>query len=154
MKAQRTPSAFPYLSTAAVSQTNTVSGGNMAFRTIQAYKALGYRVDDHLGWMALSDGKTYNVRERSPYKDTFDTTSLTSMTRFTNLADQWGQLLATQLARADKDWDASVFPGSVDGEINALTDGDHAGFRAKVRALALDYADQVALDHTSFSANF
>jgi hypothetical protein len=37
---------------------------------------------------------------------------------------------------------------------DALTNGDHAGFRAKVRALALDYADQVALDYASFLANF
>lgn len=154
VKAQRAPSAWAYLSSAAVSQTSTASGGNMAYRTVLAYKALDYRVDDHLGWMALSDGTTYSVRERSPYKDTFDTTSLTSMTRFTNLADQWGQLLATQHARADDDWDASVLPSSVDSQINALTDGDHAGFRAKVRALALDYASQVELDHASFCANF
>jgi hypothetical protein len=38
--------------------------------------------------------------------------------------------------------------------INTLTNGDHAGFRAKVRALALDYADQVALDYASFQASF
>jgi len=154
VKAQGTPSAFGYLSSAAVSQTNSASGGNMAYRTVLAYKALGYRVDDLLGWMALSDGKTYSVRERSPYKDTFDTASLTTMTRFTNLAQQWGTLLATQHARADKDWNATILPQSVDSEIDALTNGDHAGFRAKVRALALDYADQVALDYASFCANF
>jgi uncharacterized protein (DUF2252 family) len=111
-------------------------------------------VRDLLGWTALSDGATYSVRERSPFKDTFDTTTLTSTTRLTNLAEQWGTILATQHARADKDWDSSVVPGSIDGQVNALTSGDHAGFRAKVRALALDYADQVALDYASFQANF
>lgn len=154
VKAQGTPTAFASLSTAAVSQTNAACGGNMAYRTILAYKALGYRVDDLLGFMTLSDGKTYSVRERSPYKDSFDTTSLNTLTRFTKLAEQWGQLLATHHARADKDWDASVFPDSLDGQVNALTNGDHAGFRAKVRAIAQDYASQVALDYTSFSANF
>jgi hypothetical protein len=63
-------------------------------------------------------------------------------------------VLATHHVRADKDWDSSVFPGSLDGQINALTDGDHAGFRALVRALALDYADQVELDYASFLASF
>lgn len=154
VKAQATPTAWSYLASAAVSQTNAVCGGNMALRTALAYKALGYRVDDLLGWVALSDGKTYSVRERSPFKDTFDTTTLTSTTRLTNLAEQWGQVLAAHHARADKDWDSSVFPGSLDGQINTLTNGDHAGFRALVRALALDYADQVQLDYASFLANF
>jgi uncharacterized protein (DUF2252 family) len=154
LKAQGTPSAWPYLSSAAVAQTSSACGDNMALRTVLAYKALGYRVDDSLGWTALSDGKTYSVRERSPFKDTFDTTTLSTATRFTNLAEQWGQILATQHARADKDWNGSVLPNSVDGQINTLTSSDHPGFRAKVRALALDYADQVALDYASFQASF
>jgi uncharacterized protein (DUF2252 family) len=154
VKAQTTPTPWSYLPSTAVSQTSALCGGNMALRTVLAYKALGYRVDDLLGWLALSDGKTYSVRERSPFKDTFDTTTLTTTTRLTNLAEQWGQVLATHHARADKDWDSSVFPSSLDGQINALTDGGHAGFRARVRALALDYADQVELDYASFRANF
>ncbi|WP_437870328.1 DUF2252 family protein [Sorangium sp. So ce363] len=84
----------------------------------------------------------------------FAVKGVATMTRFTHLAEQWGEILATQHARADEDWDAAVFPDSVDGEIDALTDGDHAGFRAKVRAIALDYADQVALDYASFCASF
>jgi hypothetical protein len=44
-------------------------------------------------------------------------------------------VLATHHARADKDWNSSVFPSSLGGQINALTNGDHAGFRALVRAL-------------------
>jgi uncharacterized protein (DUF2252 family) len=154
MKAQRTPTAWSYLAPSAVSQTSAACGGNMALRTVLAYKALGYRVDDLLGWTSLSDGATYSVRERSPFKGTFDTATLTSTTRLTNLAEQWGTILATQHARADKDWNSSVLPGSIDGQVNALTNGDHAGFRVKVRALAMDYADQVALDYASFQANF
>lgn len=154
IKAQGDPSAWPYLAPAAVSQTNAASGGNKALRTVLAYKALGYRVDDHLGWMALSDGKTYSVRERSPWKDTFDTAELSSVTRFTNLAEQWGAILAAHHARADKDWDASILAHSVDGAIDALTDGDHEGFRAVVRSIARGYADQVEHDYASFDANF
>ncbi|HSP80748.1 MAG TPA: DUF2252 family protein, partial [Myxococcaceae bacterium] len=154
VKDQRTPSAWPYLSLSAVSQTNATCGGNMAYRTVLAYKALGYRVDDHLGWMTLADGLTYSVREVSPWKDTFPTPELDTLTRFTRLAEQWGQVLATHHARADKDWDASVFPYSLDGEVRSRTNGDHAGFRAQVRALATDSADQVEYDYASFLTHF
>jgi uncharacterized protein (DUF2252 family) len=154
LKAQGTPSGASWIGAAALAQTTQVCGGNPAVRSALAQKALGYRVDDLLGTTALSDGKAYTVRERSPFKETFDTAELTSMTRFTNLAEQWGTLLATQHARADRDWDAAVFPASLDAEIDLRTDGDHAGFRALVRALALDYADQVALDYASFRSSF
>ena len=154
IKAQGNPSAWPYVAPAAVSQTNAASGGNSAYRTVLAYKALGYRVDDHLGWMSLADGKTYSVRERSPWKDTFDTAELTSITRLTNLAEQWGALLATHHARADKDWDSALIPHSIDGAVDALTDGDHEGFRALVQAVAGAYANQVVLDYESFYVSF
>lgn len=153
VKAQGSPSAWAYLDPSAVSQTSSACGGNMALRTVLAYKALGYRVDDLLGWMQLADGRPYSVRERSPWKETFDTASLDTSARFTHLAEQWGQVLATHHARADKDWDSSM-PYSVDKEIDARTDGDHAGFRALVRSVALDYADQVALDWQSFLSSF
>jgi uncharacterized protein (DUF2252 family) len=154
IKVHGAPTAAPYLSPAALAQTTAVSGGNHAVRTTQAYKALGYRVDDLLGTMTLSDNRTYSVRERSPFKATLDVTTLTSMTRLQNLAEQWGTALATQHARADRDWDPTVFPSSLDGEIDLLTNGDHAGFRALVRAIAIDYADQVTLDYASFLASF
>lgn len=154
VKAQIAPAAWSTLSPAAVSATNAACGGNMARRAVTGYKALGYRVDDHLGWMTLADGIDYSVRERSPFKDTFTTDDLDSMTRITKLAEQWGQVLAAHHARADRDWDAVSLPQSVDDEISALTSGDHAGFRAAVRALAVSYADQVELDYESFSANF
>ena len=154
VKAQRTPSAWPHLSSSAVSLTASVCGGDMAVRAAQAYKALGYRVDDHLGWMTLADGLSYAVREVSPWKESFPTADLNTLTRFTNLAEQWGQVLATHHARADKDWDSTVFPYSVDSEVHARTDGDHAGFRARVRAIATDYATQVQYDYASFVSSF
>lgn len=154
VKAQQAPEGLAYLDSSAAAFTTFVCTGNHALRGVLAYKALGYRVDDLLGYVTLADGKAYSVRERSPYKETFDTSQLTSITRLTNLAEQWGTILAAHHARADRDWDASVFPGSLDGAIDAFTDGDHAGVRALVRAIALDYASQVALDHASFVASF
>lgn len=152
VKAQGEPTAWAYADPLAIDQTEAACGGNMARRAVTAYKALGYRVDDHLGWMTLSDGRVYSVRERSPWKDTFPAEDLTTITRITKLCEQWGQVLAAHHARADRDWDASVVPGSIDGEIKGLVDGDHAGFRAQVRGIALPYADQVELDFESFVA--
>lgn len=42
--------------------------------------------------LPLADGAAYSVREVSPWKETFDTTRLDTLTRFTNLAEQWGQV--------------------------------------------------------------
>lgn len=154
LKEQAAPAALAYLEPAAASQTQYVCGGDHALRVVLAHKALGYRVDDLLGYVALGDGKRYSVRERSPYKADLDPAELDTATRLTNLAAQWGLVLATHHARADRDWDASIFPGSLDGAIHARTDGDHAGVRALVRSVALDYADQVALDWASFRSAF
>jgi uncharacterized protein (DUF2252 family) len=154
VKAQRAPSAAPYIAAAAWAQTEAASGGDPAVRGAIASKALGYRVDDLLGTMVLADGKSYSVRERSPYKETFDTTTLTTATRLQHLAEQWATVLATQHARADRDWSSAVFAASLDGEVNARTRADHAGFRALVRAIANDYADQVELDYASFTTAF
>lgn len=154
LKEQAAPAALAYLDAAAATQTQYVCGGDHALRAVLAQKALGYRVDDLLGQVSLGDGKRYGVRERSPYKADLDPAELSTATRLTHLAEQWGLILATHHARADRDWDASIFPGSLDGAIHARTDGDHAGVRALVRSVALDYADQVALDWTSFRSAF
>lgn len=154
LKEQTAPAGLAYLDSAAVAQTQYVCGGDHALRVVLAQKALGYRVDDLLGYVGLGDSKRYSVRERSPFKADLDPSELSTATRLTNLAEQWGLILATHHARADRDWDASIFPGSLDGAIHARTDGDHAGVRALVRSVALDYADQVALDWASFRSAF
>ncbi|EYF06748.1 Hypothetical protein CAP_1445 [Chondromyces apiculatus DSM 436] len=150
VKAQPRPAAYDHTNPADVSATEATSANDHARRVVLAHQALGARVDPLLGWMGLADGQRYSVRERSPWKDTFPTEDLTSLTRLTKLAEQWGEVLAAHHARADRDWNAAVQPHAVDDTIDALTDGDHAGFRALVRAVALPYADQVALDHQSF----
>lgn len=73
----------------------------------------------------------------------------------TKIAEQWGQVLAAHHARADRDWNVSVFPcrwmaRSMDGWVN----GDLAGFRANVRGVAIPYAHQVEMDYASFCSNF
>lgn len=149
VKAQGAPSAWGLLDAAAQADTEDASGGDHAARGVIAAKALGVHVDDLLGTLTLS-GQRYSVREVSPYKASFPTDELTSDSKLQSMAAQWGALLATQHARADQDWDSGVFPFSLDDQIDARTDGDHSGFRALMRAMAVEYADQVELDYASF----
>lgn len=148
VKRQGPPTPFAFLSPAERAVTDAVTT-NSAERAVIAYRALVAGADDHLGWMTLSDG-TYSVRERSPFKGSFPIEALNTENRFENLAEQWGAILATAHARADKDARAEHIPYSLDREVDIMTDGSHSEFRALVRAVAFEYATQVALDYQAF----
>ena len=122
-----------------------------AERVVRGHKALGVRVDDHLGWLVLDDG-SYTVRERSPYKATLPSADLDTEGRLSKLAAQWGAILAHGHARSDDDHDPERVPLSVEAAVDAATDGDHAGFRRLVRGVALPYAETATTDHAAFAA--
>lgn len=154
VKAQGAPSAWGWIDAEAEAMTEDASGGDAAARVVAAYKALGVHVDDLLGWMTLADGRSYSVREVSPYKESFPTDELVSDSDLESMAAQWGAMLAAHHARADEDWDDGVFGYGVDEAVHAATDGDHAGFREMMREQAIGYADQVEVDWVSFLAVF
>lgn len=145
VKYQTSPSAHHFLPASQVINPYL----HHAQRHAIAYKALGYQVDDHLGWMVLADG-AYSVRELSPYKESFPAQTLTTTTKMRELAQQWGVILATAHARADQDSANSGIGYSVDAAIDAATDGKHTAFRTQVRSIALGYAQQVKTDYASF----
>jgi uncharacterized protein (DUF2252 family) len=150
IKRQGAPAAYPYLST----QERALlarAAVNHAARAVEGYRALVADADDHLGRMTLADGG-YSVRERSPYKDTFPGEDLDTETRLGNLAEQWGAILATAHARADKDYRPDLIGYSFDAQVDDLTDGFHGDFRALVREVAHEYAQQVANDHAVFAS--
>ena len=149
VKQQGLPSAYPYLSASERSMLDQFDG-NQAQRTIVGYRALAVGADDHLGWMSLSDG-VYSVRERSPYKEAFPTETLDTNSRFLDMAEQWGAILATAHARSDKDYDSSYISYSFDKQVDLLTDHRHSEFRSLVREVAEVYADQVADDYLAFT---
>jgi uncharacterized protein (DUF2252 family) len=124
---------------------------DQAERAVLGQRALGARVDDHLGWLSFG-GCDYTVRELSPHKESFPLERLTSTSRFVALAAQWGEILAAGHARADQDFDPALISTSLEKQVSALTDGDHAGFRALVREVAFGYAAQVNEDFGHFSA--
>jgi uncharacterized protein (DUF2252 family) len=143
IKLQGKPTPYYYIS-------DTLGFANDAERHAIGYKALSNNTDDHLGWLTF-DNKNYSVRERSPFKKSFKTdVELSSETRFVKLAQQWGNILASSHARADKDYNSSYVADSLDKEIDNKTDGKHSAFRALVRDIAFSYANQVESDYQSF----
>jgi len=146
VKQQGFPSIFPYLSQTEIDYISSLTPGD---RVIKAQKAMLTDVDDHLG-STLILGQFYSVRERSPYKESFDTTILTSDTRFTKLAEQWGSILATAHARADNDYNSSYVENSFEFVMHQLTDHKHDEFRNYIRAFANSYANQVQIDYNFF----
>jgi len=147
-KCQGAPSAYPYLDPDDVADFDAMFI-NHAERAVLGQKALLSDVDDHLGWMDL-EGCSYSIRERSPYKESFPTEELDSVTRLEKLATQWGTILAAAHARADEDFRSGFGAPSIDEEVDARTDGHHAEFRKLVAGASLSYAHRVVADYECF----
>lgn len=155
IKHQTEPTPYCYM-TEGDRQIYTQSfGQNHALRHSIAYRALTNKTDDYLGWMDLSElsasGPLYcSVRELSPYKRAFDTTNIARLKTFEAVAKNWGLILATAHARADKNFDETFIDYSFEKQIDRLTDGHHQDMRDLVKAIALPYADQVEADWQTF----
>lgn len=149
VKRQGKPAAYYFLDDVSRASYDAAFGLD-AQRHALAMNALTKHTDDHLGFMALSDGG-YSVRERSPYKEAFPLYELSSLTRWLKLAEQWGHILASRHAAADKDFDAAYVAYSFDKQVDVVTDTHHASFRALVRDIAFSYADQVEADWSAFT---
>lgn len=151
IKLQTAPSAYGHVTGAARSLYDQHFGNDHALRAVIAQRALGRRVDDHLGCTTLSEG-VFSVRERSPFKDEFPTAELDSTTRFTKLAEQWGRILAFAHARSDKDFDPDMISYSFDKEVTEIVSSSskRTQFAELVSTISLAYADQVAADYEAF----
>ena len=100
----------------------------------------------------MADGE-YSVRERSPYKEAFDTTILTKPKRFRKMATQWGALLAHAHARSDRHFDPDYVPYAFAKQVREVTRGRHREFRELVRDVAMEYTDLVIRDWEQFVTN-
>ncbi len=149
VKRQGKPAAYYFLDTASRAEYDAAFALD-AQRHALAMNALTKHTDDHLGFMTLSDGG-YSVRERSPYKEAFPLYELTSLTRWLKLGEQWGHILASRHAGADKDFEAAYVAYSLDKQVDVVTNGNHAAFRGLVRDIAFGYADQVESDWRAFT---
>jgi uncharacterized protein (DUF2252 family) len=148
VKQQGLPAMYGYLPASEQSNVNDFVD-HQGCRVAHGNKALLNDADDHIGCADISD-KPFSIRERSPFKESFDTTILDSKTRFKKLAEQWGKALAAAHARADEDYDSSVVPHDFEQVVHDLADGKHSEFGEESRNIAIHYADQVEIDYGSF----
>jgi uncharacterized protein (DUF2252 family) len=140
VKRQGKPTPYHFLGKKARREYDKQFEKNHARRQVVGYRDLTCLTDAHLGWMHLEDG-TYSVRERSPFKEAFPGEALDSRTAFSELAEQWAEILATDHARANKD---------LPGLVNTLIDDQDQVFLNLVREIAFSYADQVRDDWRHF----
>ncbi|ACK67548.1 conserved hypothetical protein [Rippkaea orientalis PCC 8801] len=131
---------------------------NDAQRHAVAYRALIKKANDYLGWIQIVDDNVtngdlsgyYSVQEISAKEKSLKTEKLTSKDDWITMAKLWGQILATDHARADQDFSEKYVPYSLEKQVTQLTDGKHKQFLELVKTIAFDYAAQVQVDYDSF----
>lgn len=148
VKRQSKPTPYLFLNDAA-REAYDLAFADDAERHTAAMRALVYRADPLSGWLSIL-GTPYSVRERSIFKESFPANDLDRSSDYKRMAEQWGLILATAHARADRDYDQALVDWSIDREIDELTDGKHGRFRSQIREVAFDYADQVEADYDEF----
>ncbi len=164
IKRQRKPSPY-HVFNSTEKATYDKLFDNDAQRHAIAYRALIKHTDDFLGWMYFSDKNGefsgyYSVREISPNKASLDEIEDKegNVFNFANakqsdlleIAKLWGKILATDHARADKDFEEKYIPYSFEKEVIQLTNGKHKEFRELVKKVAFAYANQVESDYDGF----
>ena len=125
---------------------------NEGERHAEAFHALAEHPDQYLGWLEL-DGKIFSVRERSPFKDDFDTTRLTKKSQLKKMAATWGEVLATEHKRASR----SLNPENAflfEETLARLTFKREEEFVRLLQAIAVHYSECVERDHQSFVEAF
>ena len=100
VKEEPRPSAYPY---ASVEQKKLYRAyfPYEGVRYVTAYRGLSFHPDDHLGYFNM-DKKSFGVRERNPWKSALMTDKLKDEKRFSEMAKQWGHILAAEHARGSK----------------------------------------------------
>jgi len=120
---------------------------NEADRSAQAQRRLTSYTDPYVGYLVI-DGAAYNVRQRSPYKSSFDYGTLTNRRAFNEFMEQIAIATATAHVRGS----IAKSPGQFKHVIKLLLAGDHNRRRWSelVANIALSYRSQVLLDFDCF----
>lgn len=150
VKQQGLPSHYPYLSDHSLMRMRSLfPKDSQGCRVAAAQRAMHVHADDHLGSVFI-DGHSYSVRERSPYKKTLNTTKLSKLKHMTSMAQQWGSILATAHARADRDFDSGLLGEHFEDVLTALVGERHQDFHHQVFCFADNYCQQVHIDYELF----
>jgi len=118
-------------------------------RAIKSMKALLSNTDVLAGYTTMSS-LPFALSERSPYQEDFDYTLLTTYAKFNDAVNYMGAILAKDHALADKDYDATLIPYSMDKEITDVINGNVSGLKTETLNYALNYAAQVKQDYADF----
>lgn len=157
VKYQPKPAPYSYISKEAQAIYDEYAQGNDALRVVIAQRKLSTSPNPFAGWMELF-GKFYSVQERSPFKESFPALTVEAKGRFRNLeldskkkykdmAEQWAWVLASHHAYARREEKQSLEQNIVD-----LVGDQDDSFKALVRTIAFEYADQVQSDWNAFAS--
>lgn len=127
-----------------------------------AYRALSVDTDRHVGYMLLplvipelkiSTPKfVYFVRERNPYKATWEYLENGNAEALQEMCKWWGKILATQHSRSGKQFrDGAYVKKYFPAEFRIATKGKTKEFVAQVLEIAFLNAEQVIRDWTAFN---
>lgn len=120
--------------------------GHRVAMSLQAHLS---QPDPLTGYVTVAD-TPYFLREKSPYQEAFDYTTVTRVKSFMTAVAAMGQVLAKAHARADKDFNPAISSHRIDKAILELI-GDHEGlFIQEIIDFAHGYAAQVRLDWQDF----
>lgn len=155
IKHQIEPTPYRYMAEGDRLRYDHVFAGNHAHRHALAYRALTNKTDDYLGWIHLQslpdhEPAYFSVRELSPYKRSFQVGNIRTLKRLKAVAANWGMILATAHARADKDFDSTFVNYSFEKHVSRMTKDHHDEVRELVKAIAFPYAEQVEADWQTF----
>lgn len=118
-----------------------------ADRSAQGQRRLTSYTDPYVGFLII-DNKPYTVRERSPYKESFDLDTLKNQREFNEFIEQVAIATATAHTRGT----VSKSPGQFKHAIKLLLAGQHKRDRWSklVTEIAIEYSNQVQLDFECF----
>lgn len=116
-------------------------------RHAMAFLALAEHADRYLGWVAM-EGKSFSIKERSPYKCDFPTEKLKKPKQLYFMAKVWGTLLASRHKRASYVLNDEAHEMPI--AFREMVDGKEREFKALVSSVALRYADRVKADYRYF----
>lgn len=120
-------------------------------RVAKSMKAMLNNTDVLVGYTTMNS-LPFFLHERSPYQEDFDYTLLTSYSTFNDAVKYMGKIVAKNHALADKDYDATLIPASLDKEITDVINGDVSGLKTETLNYALSYTAQVKQDYLDFVA--
>ena len=147
IKFEPPPAAFPVLDRYEAAWY-TKAFPNHAARSALAQRALTSFTDPFVGWTRVGESD-FVVRQRSPWKASFDSSGLRTYASFAEYVSQLGVLTATSHARGSIGKPPGTFKeiaSSVLGPSSA-----RASWSMAVALLAAEYREQVQLDYGCFS---